>query len=127
MYKLFVFIVNTIMCFVGYFVNAFAVIFIFGDPGGFWGGGALGEILFGLIMFLIVSLINIIVNMKIYRHWNPDASYKNSEFIIPICAYVFLIYLSHCTNVLFGDNTLRQSIKTLFFLSWIYDKKAPLR
>ena len=81
-------IFNAIICFIGFFVNEFAFIQIFGDPGGYWGGGTIGTILFGITMLLIISLINITVNMKIYRHWNPNGSYKSIKFWIPICAYI---------------------------------------
>lgn len=96
-----VFMVNAAIDFIGYFVNSFAFIFIFGDPGGYWGGGTLGEILLGIIAFLIISLINVTVNMIMFRHWNPDESYKNAEFIIPICAYVIFDILYPLYRILF--------------------------
>lgn len=88
MYRFILLIVNATIDFIGYFVNSFAFIFIFGDPRNFWGGGALDEILLGIIAFLIISLINVTVNMKIYRHWNHAGSYKSKNFLIPICAYI---------------------------------------
>ena len=41
-------IFNAAICFIGFFVNEFAFIQIFGDSGGYWGGGTIDTILFGI-------------------------------------------------------------------------------
>lgn len=90
MYYFILFIANAVICFFGFFVNEFAIIQISGDSGGLWGGGTIDTILFGGVLFLIMSMIDITGNIKIYRHWNPNGSYRSFKFVIPIGAYVIL-------------------------------------
>lgn len=78
-------IFNAIIYFLGYFVNQFAFDNIFQIPGGLTVDGG---IFVGIVLFLIMSIISVTANIKIYRHWNPDGSYKCIKFWIPIFAYI---------------------------------------
>ena len=85
MYRFILLICNAAIYFVGFFVNEFAFVNIFQIPGGLTVDYGL---LVGIIAILIMTLISVTVNIKIYRHWNPDGSYKTIKFWIPICAYI---------------------------------------
>lgn len=78
-------IFNATICFIGFFVNELAFVNIFQIPGGLIVDGG---VLIGIIAILIISLISVTGNIKIYRHWNPDGSYKSIKFWIPMCAYI---------------------------------------
>lgn len=85
MYRFISTIFNATICFIGFFVNEFAFVNIFQIPGGLTVDGG---ILVGIVLFLIMSIISVTANIKIYRHWNPDGSYKSIKFWIPIYAYI---------------------------------------
>lgn len=85
MYQFILSVFNAAIDFIGYFVNQFALVNIFQIPGGLTVDGG---IFVGIVLFLIMSIISVTANMKIYRHWNPDGSYKCIKFWIPICAYI---------------------------------------
>lgn len=86
MIRAFIFvIVNVAIDVVGYFVNAVSLINIFRINNIFLIDGGL---LVGSIAFIMMTLICITVNRKLYHRWNPDGSYKSMKFWFPIGTYI---------------------------------------
>lgn len=78
---------NALIYYHGYTVNSYAFDNIFQIPGRLTVDYG---VYVGMIALLIMSMISVITNIKLYRRWYPDGSYKSTKFLIPLCAYILI-------------------------------------
>ncbi len=93
MYTYAIIAVNMVLGFIGYWVNAFALISIFGDSGGYWGGGSPSEIILGIITLLLSSAFAIGINRCIYRRRHCEGKLLSKEFLLPIGIWILAAIL----------------------------------
>ncbi len=84
---------NIILGFVGYWVNSFALIGIFGDSGGYWGGGSPSEIIWGIITLLLSNAFVIGINWYIYRRRHCERKLLSRKFLFPMGIWVLAAIL----------------------------------
>lgn len=92
MYSFAIIAVNMVLGFIGYWVNAFALISISGDSGGYWGGGSPSEIIWGIITLLLSSAFAISINWCIYRRY-CDGKLLSKKFLLPMGIWFFAAIL----------------------------------
>ncbi len=84
---------NIILGFVGYWVNSFALIGIFGDRGGYWGGGSPSEVIGGIVTLLLSNAFAVGINWYIYHSRQPEGKVLTKAFLLPLGIWCFAAVL----------------------------------